>query len=158
MSVAVGLIIRLLGLGGVSLSPFAAGAILAGVIAAAAGGVGLHLYNAGWHAADTEWQAKALQSKLDAANADLSNMKRAAADATLRAEAIEGDLSTERGRTASYVNYLKTHKVGGCDLDDPDITGMSGQTGRAGPARQKPAARPPRANAAGAGAADRKGR
>lgn len=141
MSAVVGLAIRLLGLFGVSLSPFWGGAIVAGLIAAAIGGAGLHLYNAGWHSADNQWQARALQSKLDAANADLDNMKRAAADASLRAEAIEGDLSTERGRTASYVDYLRTHKVGGCDLGDPDISGMSGPSGRARPARKKPAAR-----------------
>ncbi|UGY23080.1 hypothetical protein HU675_0034755 [Bradyrhizobium septentrionale] len=61
MSWIVAIVIRLAGLAGVSLSPFAAGALIAGGLAVLAGGAAIsgaaHLYNAGFSSADAKCEA-----------------------------------------------------------------------------------------------------
>ena len=57
MSWIIAIVMRLAGLAGVSLSPFAAGALFAGALAVVAGGAaiagGAHLYNAGFSSGKT---------------------------------------------------------------------------------------------------------
>ncbi|WP_166295340.1 hypothetical protein [Bradyrhizobium sp. 2S1] len=61
MSWIVAIVMRLAGFAGVSLSPFAAGALFAGSLAVLAGGAaiagGAHLYNAGFSSADAKCEA-----------------------------------------------------------------------------------------------------
>ncbi|MBR1206945.1 MULTISPECIES: hypothetical protein [unclassified Bradyrhizobium] len=61
MSWIVAIVMRLAGLAGVSLSPFAAGSLFAGGLAVVAGGAaiagGAHLYNAGFSSAETKCEA-----------------------------------------------------------------------------------------------------
>ncbi|UGY14571.1 hypothetical protein HAP48_0039495 [Bradyrhizobium septentrionale] len=61
MSWIVAIVMRLAGLAGVSLSPFAAGALFAGGLAVVAGGAAIagaaHLYNAGFSSADAKCEA-----------------------------------------------------------------------------------------------------
>ncbi|UFX41780.1 hypothetical protein HAP47_0020980 [Bradyrhizobium sp. 41S5] len=61
MSWIIAIVVRLAGLAGVSLSPFAAGALFAGGLAVVAGGAaiagGAHLYNAGFSSADAKCEA-----------------------------------------------------------------------------------------------------
>lgn len=70
MSWIVAIVVRLAGLAGINLSPFVAGALFAGGLAifTGAGAIagGLHLYNEGYRAADDAWQAKNLQSRIEA--------------------------------------------------------------------------------------------
>ena len=93
MSVVIAGLVQLAGLAGVRMSPFWAGAALAGVLALVIGGgaavTGLHLYNAGYAAADGAWREKALDAQLAVARKDLLEANRAAADATLRAKSIK---------------------------------------------------------------------
>lgn len=137
MSVAVAIVVRILGLFGVSLSPFVAGAIVAGVIAAAAGFVSLHLYNAGWHAADNAWQAKALQSQIDALTEDRDQARRALGDERLKVASIELQSSAAKEETETYVENLKKTFAAACALDDADIRFLHQ---RAGPGRARPRA------------------
>ncbi len=141
MSAAVALLVRILGLFGVSLSPFVAGAVLAAVIAAGAGLFGLHLYNAGYASADSAWQAKALQSQIDALVADRDLARRALGDERLRTAAIELQSTADKEGTAVYVEQLKTSFAAACALNDADIDFLRK---RAGPGRGQ-------ARAAGAG-------
>jgi hypothetical protein len=62
MSVIVGLVVRLLGLFGVSLSPFWAGAILAALVAASAAVGGMRIYDAGYASAEGQCEAAALRA------------------------------------------------------------------------------------------------
>ncbi|MEY9674561.1 hypothetical protein [Bradyrhizobium elkanii] len=61
MSWVVAILMRLAGVAGVNLSPFAAGALFAGGLAVLAGGAavaaGAHLYNAGFSSADAKCEA-----------------------------------------------------------------------------------------------------
>jgi len=147
------------GLFGVRLSDFAAGAIAAAVtVAAIAGGISYIAFTAYRHGVEkteAKWQARALQSKLDAANADLAAARTAAADAALRARAIEAQSQIEMEGVAEYVEELKTRAAPACLLTDADLRGLRA-AGRNGPTAAKPpaAARLPKPGA-GAGRRDR---
>ncbi|BAL77018.1 protease IV [Bradyrhizobium cosmicum] len=129
-------IVQLLGLAGVKLSPFKAGALLAGalalVIGIAAVAAGFHLYNAGYAAADGAWREKALDAQLAAARKDLLEANRAAGDAVLRARAIEQQAQQERVGTDAYVDELRKQnealaasgKPNACSLSCDDLRGM----------------------------------
>lgn len=65
MSVIASLLVRALGLVGVSLSPFWGGAIVAGGIALAIGGAGLAVYNAGQTNAEAKCEAATLRGEND---------------------------------------------------------------------------------------------
>lgn len=134
MSAIVGLIVRGLGLVGVSLSPFWAGAIVMGAIAAAAGGVGVHLYNAGWNSADAHWQAKALQSQIDALTMDRDQARAALSDERLRVADIERQANADKEGTSVYVDELKKTFAAACALDDADLRFLRERAGHRRPA------------------------
>ncbi|UGY23701.1 hypothetical protein HU675_0038110 [Bradyrhizobium septentrionale] len=98
---------RVAGLFGLKISGFAAGAIVAGLIAAALGASGFKLYEMGRSAAEAECQTAALQSQIDAANADKENAQKAAAEAKLKAAGLESRAADEKERTADYVKELE---------------------------------------------------
>ena len=126
MSLIVGLLVRALGLVGLSLSPFWGGAIVAFSIVAAIGGAGIYVYGAGEAAADQRWEAKALQAQLAAVTADLTNSKRASADADRRVAAIEAETAAKLKGTADYVVWLQTHQVVACLATDDDVGWLLG--------------------------------
>ncbi|TFV34539.1 protease IV [Bradyrhizobium frederickii] len=151
MSAVIAGLVQLAGVAGVRLSPFWAGAALAGVLALLIGSgataAGVHLYNAGYAAADSAWREKALEAQLAAARKDLQEANRAAADAVLRARAIEQQAEQERAGTDAYVDELTRQnaalaaagKPNACGLTCTDLRGMriksaacAAETGSAG--------------------------
>lgn len=124
MSVAIPIIIRLLGLFGVKLSPFVAGAMVAGVIAVAFAGYSGWLVHRGYDWADGKCEARALQSKIDALEADRDAGRAALADARLRQAGIELQANAEKQGTAVYVEGLKARFASACALNDDDLRGM----------------------------------
>jgi hypothetical protein len=133
MSAIIAVVVQLAGLAGVRLSPFWAGAALAGIVALVLGGcalgAGVHLYNAGYAAADGKWREKALEAQLAAVQADRDAAKRAAADEALRAASIQQQAEQERAGTDAYVEELKSHVVGACALSCDDLRGMRIKSG-----------------------------
>lgn len=144
---------------GIRLSDFAAGAIAAAMIVVGiAGGVSYITFSAYRHGVEkteAKWQARALQSKLDAATADLAAARTAAADAALRAKAIEAQSQIEMEGVAEYVEELKKRAAPACLLTDADLRGLRA-AGRHRPTAAKPAASA-RLLKAGASAARRAG-
>jgi hypothetical protein len=124
MSAVIAFIIRVLALFGVSLSPSAAGAIVAGGVALLLGGGSLALYAKGYAAADAKCDAAALQSKIDVLEADRDAARRALADARLRAASIELQANADKEGTAVYVEQLKTRFASACAITDDDLRGM----------------------------------
>ncbi|WLB43006.1 protease IV [Bradyrhizobium ottawaense] len=136
MSALIAGLVQLARLAGVRLSPFWAGAALASVLALLIGGgataAGVHLYKAGYAAADGAWREKALEAQLAAARKDLLEANRAAADAVLRARAIEQQAEQERAGTDAYVDDLRKQnaalaaagKPNACGLTCADLRGM----------------------------------
>src|SRR5437899_2862716 len=112
---AFALIVRIAGLFGVKLSPFIAGAILAGVLAAAFGIYSLKLYNAGFASAESQCEAEALRSQIAALTKDRDDANRAAAEASLRASAILQRSETEAERTSRYVAELESRPIASPD-------------------------------------------
>jgi hypothetical protein len=132
MSAVIAFIIRVLALFGVSLSPFAAGAIVAGGFAALLGGGSLALYAKGYAAADGKCDAAALQSRVDVLEADRDAARRALADARLKATSIELQANADKEGTAVYVEQLKADFKSVCAITDDDLRGMRvKQRGRA---------------------------
>ncbi|SDC06085.1 hypothetical protein SAMN05216337_1001154 [Bradyrhizobium brasilense] len=135
MSLIVPIILRLAALAGLKLSPFAAGAALAGVLAVALAGAGaatgLKIYNAGQSSAESECQAAALQARIDTLEADQAIGRRALADARLKVTALEEQSEQDRKGTADYVEDLKKSYQAACALTDDDLRGLRAQ-GRAG--------------------------
>jgi hypothetical protein len=133
MSAIIAVVVQLAGLAGIRLSPFWAGAALAGIVALMLGGcalgAGVHLYNAGYAAADGKWREKALEAQLAAVQADRDAAKRAAADEALRAASIQQQAEQERAGTDAYVEELKSHVVGACALSCDDLRGMRIKSG-----------------------------
>lgn len=153
-------IVQLLGLVGVKLSPFKAGALLAGalalVIGVAAVTAGFHLYNAGFAAADGAWREKALDAQLAAARKDLIEANRAAGDAVLRARAIEQQAEQERVGTDAYVDELRKRNEALAAAGKPNVCGLTCDDLRG--LRIKSAACPAPAGAAGGARADLRAR
>jgi len=145
MSAILAAIVQLAGLAGVKLSPFKAGALVAGIIALAIGisavAAGVHLYNAGYAAADGAWREKALESQLAAMRADRDAARVAAADAALRAVAITQRADQERAGTDAYVDELQKQnaalaaagKPNACGLTCDDLRGMRIQSAACAP-------------------------
>ncbi|MHC2666591.1 protease IV [Bradyrhizobium diazoefficiens] len=156
----ISIIVRLFGLAGVKLSPFWAGAALAGVIALLIGGsavaAGVHLYNAGYAAADGAWREKALEAQLAAAHADAAEARRAAGDAALRAEAIKEQAEQERAGTDAYVDDLRKRAEALAASGKPNICGLTCDDLRG--MRIKSAACPAPAGSAGGIGADLRAR
>ncbi|MBW7967593.1 protease IV [Bradyrhizobium sp. BR 10261] len=129
-------IVQLAGFAGVKLSPFKAGAIVAGVAALVVGlsltAAGVHLFNAGYESADGEWREKALESQLAAARADQAAARLAAADAEARAASILQKAEQERAGTDAYVEDLRKRNEAlasagvknVCGLTCDDLRGM----------------------------------
>lgn len=143
MSGIIAFLVQLAGAAGVKLSPFKAGAIVAGVIAAVVGlsllAAGVHLYNVGYAAADGAWREKALEAQLAAARADQAAARLAAADAEARATFILHQAEQERAGTDAYVEDLKKQneqlatagKSNVCGLTCADLRGMRIQSAAA---------------------------
>lgn len=141
------------------LSPFAAGAIAMTVLTVVAGSTfawwSIHQYNRGAADKEAEWQQRALQSKLDAANADIEIAKRAATDAALRSAKIRFDAAKEKEGTDAYIKWLESRqssaakdpKKCGCFLDRDDLRFMQPRSN--GGAQSKPATDPRRRSANG---------
>jgi hypothetical protein len=159
MSAVIAVVVQLAGLAGVRLSPFWAGAALAGAIALVLGGcalgAGVHLYNAGYASADGKWREKALEAQLAAARADLDAANRAAGDEALRAASIQQQAEQERAGTDAYVEELKQRAAGACTLTCDDLRGLriksnacaaaagpAGSTSAAPRARWRPVGKP----------------
>lgn len=119
---------------GRQLSEFAAGAIAAAVIGATViGGAAWALHSAysyGVDQTEAKWQAKALQSKLDAAKADLDAARAAEGVAKLQIASIKEKMDRERKADADYIKELESRPAGkdgkpcGCILTDADRRGM----------------------------------
>ena len=124
MTAAIPIIIRLLSLFGIKLSPFAAGAIVAGVIAVAFAGYSGWLVHRGYAWAEGKCEAAALQSKIDALERDRDATRSALADARLRTAAIELQANAEKEGTANYVEQLKANFSSACAIIDDDLRGM----------------------------------
>ncbi|MBR0695937.1 protease IV [Bradyrhizobium lablabi] len=133
MSWIVAIVVRLAGLAGITLSPFAAGALFAGALAIVIGGAGLagglELYNAGYRAADSAWRAKNLQARIDALEVDQDAARRALADARLKVAAIEKQSAEDKQGTADYVEDLKKRFQAACAITDDDLRGLRAQAG-----------------------------
>lgn len=123
---------------GKKLSEFAAGAIVTVLVSAAViGGASWALYSAysyGVEKTEAKWQAKALQSKLDAARADLDIARQSEGIAKLQVAGIKDRMDKERKADADYIKELegrpvaKNGKPCGCILTDADRRGMREQS------------------------------
>jgi hypothetical protein len=82
------------------------------------------VYDAGYARADAEWEAKALQSKIDAMEKDRDDARAAAASASLKAAALEERAKAADERTAQYVEELAKRPDPGCNLTADDLRGM----------------------------------
>lgn len=134
------LIIRLFAMCGISLAPIAALAIGAAAITGAFGVYSLKLYNAGYARAEGKCEAAALQSQVDALQADRDNARSAARDATLKLAAMEQQSQADQERTDAYVKELETNPVPSCALTDDDLRGLRASTRRTGRHRPRPPA------------------
>lgn len=132
MSMIVGLIVRGAGLFGFSLSPFMAGAIMAGVLAAAFGVYSAKVYFAGYHSAEAKCEAAALRAKIAAMKADLDAAQAAAKDADARADAIRAEAETTKELTNAYIAELAKRPNGACALNDADLRWLSNNGKRPG--------------------------
>ena len=128
-SAIIATIVRLAGLAGVKLSPFWAGAALAGALAlivvAGATAAGVHLFNAGYAVADGAWREKALDAQLAAARKDLLEANRAAGDAALRVKAIEQRAEQEKAGTDAYVDELEKRNAAPVAAGKPNVCGLT---------------------------------
>jgi hypothetical protein len=105
-------------------------AVCVSVLLAGAGTFGvIHVYDAGYAAADAEWQAKALQSKIDAMTKDRDDARAAAADASLKLAAIQAQTDAEKEQTDAYIAELENRPAPSCALTDDDLRGMRAPTG-----------------------------
>jgi hypothetical protein len=128
---------------GISLAPLWAGAILMGLAVAGFGLFTKTIYDKGYASADEMWTARALQSKIDAAEKDRDVANKAAADAALKLATIEAETKADNERTGQYVAELErksaanaaTGKPDACLLDDTDLRGLSAQPADSRPAR-----------------------
>lgn len=133
---------------GKQLSEFAAGAIAAAIIGAAViGGSAYALHSAysyGVEQTEAKWQARALQSKLDAAKADLAASRVAEGVAKLQVASIKEKMDREKSADAKYIEELerrptvKGGKPGGCDLTDADRRGMRDGSQKSYPVKSRP--------------------
>lgn len=153
MSAVIAGLVQLAGLAGVRLSPFWAGAALAGVLALVVGGgamaAGVHLYKTGYAAADGVWREKALDAQLAAARMDLQEANRAAADAVLRAHAIEQRAEQERVGTDAYVDELQKQNAALAASGKPNACGLTCDDLRGLRIKSAACAAPPRPAAGG---------
>lgn len=128
-ALAVRAVTLILGLFGINLSGFAAGAILFGIATVAIGG-GVtwwtaHWYNSGYETADNEWKAKELQAEIEKANDDRNAAQRAEGVAKLRVEAILEQSKKDKDADAKYIEELsKRPAAAACNLTDADRRGM----------------------------------
>ncbi|MHC1943438.1 hypothetical protein IF803_03530 [Bradyrhizobium sp. UFLA06-06] len=108
MSWIVAILVRLAGLAGVNLSPFAAGALFAGCLAVVAGSAaivgGAHLYNAGFGSAEAKCEAAQVAEQNAQLQARLAERDRQLVFANAlqqrdakRAAAAEAQLSSNQG-------------------------------------------------------------
>ncbi|MET4170948.1 type II secretory pathway pseudopilin PulG [Bradyrhizobium sp. LA6.1] len=146
-------IVQLAGLAGVKLSPFKAGAIVAGVLALVIGisalVAGVHLYNAGYAAADGAWREKALDAQLAAARADQAAARLAAADAEARADKILHQAEQEKAGTDAYVDQLQKQNAALAAAGKPNACGLTCADLRGLRIKSAACAAPPRAAAGG---------
>ncbi|WP_316172158.1 MULTISPECIES: protease IV [unclassified Bradyrhizobium] len=106
------------------LSPIVLEAIALGLLLIAFAGVGIHVYDAGYAAADSQCQAAALRAQLAAAAKDRDDARVAAADASLKLAAIQQQSKVEEERTADYVAELEKRPAPSCALTCDDLRGM----------------------------------
>ena len=127
-ALAVRAAVWILGLFGINLSGFAAGAIVFAVATAAiCGGVTwwtVHWYNSGYETADGEWKAKELQAQIAKLEDDRDAARAAAASASIKVAAIAEQAKQGKEADAKYIEELKSRPIGGCALTDADRRGM----------------------------------
>ena len=121
---------------GITTSGFAAGALVAAGLFLAFGAYSYKLYDAGRSSAQSECEAAALRSQLDAVIADRDRARMAAASASLRMAAIEAEANVEKEGTRKYVEELQQRiaaeqaakpagaQVNACALTCDDLRGM----------------------------------
>lgn len=122
---------------GIKLSGFAAGALVAAGLFLAFGAYSYKLYEAGRSSVQSECEAAALRSQLEAVKADRDRARMAAASASLRMAAIEAASNVEKEGTQKYVEELQqriaaeaaakpagTVAVNACALTCADLRGM----------------------------------
>jgi len=98
-------------------------------------GVGIHVYDAGYAAADSKCEAAALQAKLDALQKDRDDARAAAADASLKLAAVQAQTDAEKEQTDAYIAELEKRPApSNCALTDDDLRGMRASTGKPAPA------------------------
>ncbi|GIQ73174.1 hypothetical protein [Bradyrhizobium sp. RD5-C2] len=119
MSWVVAIVMRLAGLAGVNLSPFAAGALCAGGLAVVAGGAaiagGAHLYNAGFGSAEAKCEAAQvaaqnaqLQARLEEKDRQLVFANALQQRDAKRAAAAEAQIQSNQGAIdATPANPIK---------------------------------------------------
>lgn len=137
---------------GKKLSEFAAGAIAAAVTFAVIVGVAgwaLHsAYSYGVDQTEAKWQARALQSKLDAAKADLAAARNAEGMAKLQVASIKEKMAVEKKADADYIKELESRPAGkdgkscGCILTDADRRGMRDGSQKSYPVKSRPSGIP----------------
>lgn len=158
MSAIIAGVVQLAGLAGVRLSPFWAGAVLAGAIALMLGigatVAGVHLYDAGYARADGAWREKALEAQLAAARADQAAARLAAADAEARSAAIQNQAEQEKAGTDAYVDQLQKQNAALASSGKPNACGLTCDDLRGMRIKSAACSAPPRA-AGGAGASPR---
>jgi hypothetical protein len=159
------LALRLAGLFGVRLSPFATGAIVAAgiglTLVSGAAIAGWKLYDAGAETARAACRMDELQSEVDVLKMDRDNARAAAADATFKQVAIKQAADQEKAKTDDYIAKLeerakaKPDEARACHLTCDDLRGMRIDTKACGAeaAGARPAAGTRKPAAAGGGPA-----
>lgn len=100
------------------------------MIGASVGYLELHFYNRGFAAADAQWKARALQSKIDAANSDKAIAQASVDDAQKQIDDLTKTLADEKLRSADYAKQLQGHSAPDCALTDDDLRGLRAQSGQ----------------------------
>ncbi|MBR0871213.1 hypothetical protein JQ633_12650 [Bradyrhizobium tropiciagri] len=107
MGVVVPIVMRLAGFAGIKLSPFAAGALFAGVLALLAGGGaiagGLHLYNAGERNADARCEAATVTAQNAQLQARLAEKDR-------QLDAVNALQQRDAGRAAAAEKQIEANQ------------------------------------------------
>lgn len=107
----IALIIRVItgaaGLAGVSLSPFAVGALLAATVAVGLGITHVRAFNAGASREIAKCEASNLKTQLDQARRDIAVARAAEKDGTDRASRIQSSAAEQKEKDDAYIKTLE---------------------------------------------------